>query len=83
MLLMASVARAIEIPDPVITIEEGEEYYVVDVEIGGDYELRVFCDDAEIGTPYAIERLDEDKEYVVRAIAQFFTDGEWFFSDAV
>ena len=83
MLLMASAARAIEIPDPLITISEGEEYYIIDVVIEGDYELRVFCDNAEVDVPYAIERLDEDKEYVVRAMAQLFTDGTWFYSDVV
>lgn len=83
MLLMANAARAIEIPAPLITITEGEEYYLIDAEVVGDYELRVFCDNAEVSTPYAIERLDEDKEYVIRAMAQLFTDGVWYYSDVV
>lgn len=81
--LMASASFAIELPEPVIIITEGEEFYIVDVEIDGDYEVRVFCDNTEIETPYAIERLEEDAEHVIRAFAQLYTEEGWSYSDVV
>ena len=81
--LMASVSFAIELPEPDIIITEGYEFYTVEVGIDGDYEVRVFCDNTEIETPYAIERLEEDAEYVIRAFAQLYTEEGWSYSDVV
>lgn len=83
MLLMASVAHAIEVPDPVITVTEGEEYYIVDVEVEGDYGLRVFNGNWEIETPYVIQRLEEDVEYHIMAYAEIYSEGSWYYSNVV
>ena len=83
MLLVASAASAMKLPDPVITVTEGEEYYTVDVAVEGDYELRVFCGNLEIETPYAIERLDVDKEYIILAFAQLYNEEGWSYSNVV
>lgn len=83
MLLVASAASAMKLPDPVITVTEGDEYYTVDVAVEGDYELRVFCGNLEIETPYAIERLDVDKEYIILAFAQLYNEEGWSYSNVV
>lgn len=83
MCLVASAASAIEIPDPVIIVTDGDEYYTVNVVIDGDYELRVFCDNTEIEIPYAIEVLEEEQEYVIRAYAQLHNEDGWFYSNVV
>ena len=83
MLLMANAAHAIEVPDPVITVTEGEEYYVVDVEVEGDYGLRVFSGNWEIETPYVIQRQEEDVEYHIMAYAEIYSEGSWYYSNVV
>jgi hypothetical protein len=83
MLLVVSTASAVQLPDPVITVTEGEEYYTVDVKVEGGYKLRVFCDNLEIETPYEIERLDVEKMYIIRAFAQLYSEGAWSYSNVV
>ena len=83
MLMMASNFFAINLPDPVITVEEGEEYYVVDAQVEGDYEISVFCNNRQVETPYAIPRLDDDRDYLISAYARLQTDDGCFYSNIV
>ena len=53
---------------PVITVEEGDEFYVVTA--AGDGEVKLYIDEMEVENPYVIVRTDEEQVFTFVATAQ-------------